>query len=128
MSEFAANTVERKVWAKRMITDGVYGTLTSISRYVLPFLAALYFGGSVLFGLPYEDFIVGAIVSATIVLNCFLGFVHFRYRRDNGSDYDGILQVDTHDPSKDVYSLVVLSPIQDLKDMAQVTFRVMRSQ
>lgn len=126
MTGFKANTVERKVLAKRQINDEVYGALTIVSRYILPLIAGSYFAGSIFFGLPYEDCIVGSTIFVGIVLNVFLGVIHFKYRRDNGSPYDGIMQVDTSDPDKDVYSLVVLSPVQELKDMAQVTFKVVR--
>lgn len=63
-----------------MLPNKVYDTLKWIVQYLLPGLAALYFGLSKIWPLPVPEQIVGTIVTVTVFLGTILGISNLRYK------------------------------------------------
>lgn len=108
---------------KPTLSDGTYNRLKWFTQYVLPGLGTLYFALSNIWGLPYGEEVVGTIVATTAFLGLILGISTHNYN-NNGGMYGGTLKIDTSDPNKDIYSLEVDGPVEDLKNRDSITFYV----
>jgi len=64
------------------------------------------------------------VLAATICVKLVLAY----FFRLSPTNYDGVMKVDTSDPDKDQYSLVVFSPAGEWKDMKEITLQVVNSQ
>lgn len=63
--------------------------------------------------------ITSVVVSVKLIMAYFF--------RLSPTNYDGVMKVDTSDPDKDQYSLVVFSPASEWKDMKEITLQVVNS-
>lgn len=109
------------------LNEGTYGFVRRVAVYLLPALGTLYSALAEIWGLGYSEEVLGT----TSALGAFLGAVIFLSRRAyNESDdrYDGHLNVDTSDHQKDIYSLEVNVPIEEVRDKKELTFKVNPSQ
>lgn len=64
-----------------MLSDKVYNALKVTAQYVLPATAALYFGLSKIWNLPYPDQIVGTIMVIDTFLGAILGISLAKYNK-----------------------------------------------
>lgn len=100
-----------------------YDTLKWIALVLLPALGALYFGLSEIWGLPYAAQIIGSITVIDTVLGGLLGVSTRRYNHSDAK-YDGAMVVDTRDPKKDVYSLNLDRPLDELSGSESITLKI----
>lgn len=100
------------------LDNKVYDILKWIAQYFLPAAATLYFTLSETWGLPYGDQVVGTISAIDLFLGALLGISSASYKGD------GTIQVDTTDPEKDTYRLVLNIPVEELPNKKMVTLYV----
>lgn len=100
------------------LNNKTYGVLKWIALYLLPALGTLYFALSGIWNLPYGEQVVGTITAIDTFLGVLLGISSAKY---NG---EGTLVVNTDDPEKDVYSLNLNVPLEELANMNTITFKV----
>ena len=108
----------------KTISDTTYDNLRRTGEYVLPALAAFYFGLSQIWGFPYGEEVVGSIA----LLNIFLGVVIGAFRsKYNNSDakYDGEMIVSEDDERK-LYRLELNEDVESLDDKKEISFKVVR--
>lgn len=113
--------------AKPMISNEAYDFLKWVAGIVLPALGALYFGLAQIWGLPNAEEVVGTVTVVDLFLGTILGLSTKQYNQSE-EKYDGQLVVDTSDEGKDVYSFEVTStPLEDLRNKQELTFKVQKS-
>ena len=66
---------------------------------------------------------LGTISALTIFLGVILGISTSAYNKTGGGT-DGVMNVDTSNPAKDVYNLQLNGAVEDLANKSQVTFKV----
>lgn len=101
-----------------VFNNKLYDTLKWIAQYLLPALGTLYFALSGIWGLPYGEQVVGTITAVDTFLGVLLGISSAKYKGD------GTMSVDGSDPEKDIYSLELNGPIEELGNKKTITFKV----
>lgn len=104
-------------------SNGTYDVLKWIALIGLPAFGTLYFGLAEIWGLPYATEVVGTIVVLETFLGVILGISKRNYD-NSGQKYDGNLVVDTSSPDRDLYSLEVETPLEDVADKGELTLKV----
>lgn len=105
------------------LTNETYDFLNNLVKIILPGVGALYFAIAAIWGLPYSEQVVGTIAALSVFLGLWLTVLKGKY--DNSSaKFDGAIQVDTSDPAKDTYSILLEKPLADLNGASQVTLQV----
>lgn len=102
------------------MSDKSYNRLSTTVRLILPAIGTLYFTFANVWGLPYGEQVVGSIAALTV----FLGVVLTLAKKVWSQNADGQIVLDQTDPSKDVYSLEMGIPLEDLAGKKQVTLNV----
>jgi hypothetical protein len=64
-----------------MLSDKIYNVLKTITQYVLPATASLYFGLSKIWNLPYSEQVVGSILALDVFLGAILGISVSAYNK-----------------------------------------------
>lgn len=106
------------------LSNKVYDTLKFVVTIVLPAIATLYIAisgvlaSNGLDGLPYPEAVSGVITAIVTFLGTVLRI------STNSYSGDGTLSVDTSNPDKDVYSLDLNGPVENLAGKKTVTFIV----
>lgn len=107
-----------------LLTKKVYDFLKLTYR-LLPMSAAVYFLIALMFNTPYSQQITAIRILLVIML--LLGFI-LRISKasyiKSGAGTDGILQIDSSNPEKDIYRLVLNDQVADLSKKKTVTFKV----
>jgi len=90
---------------------------------LLPAIGTLYFALAGSWNLPRPEDVIGTLAAVATFLGVITGISSLNY---NNSDkkYSGTLNVDTSDPTKDVYSLDVGSNLETLATQKQIILRV----
>lgn len=101
-------------------TNKAYNVLKSLALIWLPAAATLYFALAGIWEIPDATQVVGSITALDAVLGGLLGISSKTYVAPS----DGNLVVDTSNPVKDVYSLEVSTPINDIAGKTQITLNV----
>lgn len=104
------------------LSNKAYDTMKWVAQYLLPATATLYFAISGIWGLPYGEQVVGTITAIDTFLGVLLGLSTLEYRKGNLAD--GVLQVNSEDPEKDVYQFVLNVPFEELYKKDSITFTV----
>lgn len=102
------------------MNDKMYNILKWIAQLVLPAAGVLYFALASIWNLPYGEQVVGTITAVDAFLGAILGISTMNYNK-NGKD--GTLEIDTSDPSKDVYRLNI-NTLDGIKDKHSITLNV----
>lgn len=68
------------------MSNKTYDILKFIAQVVLPALGTLYFALSAIWGLPYEEQIVGTIVAIDTFLGALLGISSNSYKKTKGGE------------------------------------------
>ena len=102
------------------ISDKTYNRLNNTVKLILPALGTLYFTFANVWGLPYGEQVVGSIAALTV----FLGVVLTLAKKVWSQTADGQIVVDQSDPTKDVYSLEMGIPLEDIASKKQITLNV----
>lgn len=114
---------ERSQGLSLILGDTVFKIIRRLVEFVLPASGAFYFALAQIWGLAYAEEVVGTIAAVTVFLAAVVGISRTSYN-NSGAAYDGELVVDTHDPERDVYSLEVTTPVEELSHKQQLTLRV----
>lgn len=101
-------------------TNKAYDVLKSVALIWLPAVATLYFALAGIWGIPDATQVVGSITALDTVLGGLLGVSSKTYVAPS----DGNLVIDTSNPAKDVYSLEISTPINDIAGKPQLTLNV----
>lgn len=101
-----------------VFSDEVYNKLKWVAQYLLPAIGTLYFALSGIWNLPYGEQIVGTITAIDTFLGVLLGISSKNYKGD------GTMNVSTGEAEKDVYSLELNGPVEDLANKKVITFKV----
>ena len=101
-----------------VFNDNIYNKLKWIAQYLLPALGTLYFALSGIWGLPYGEQVVGTITAVDTFLGVLLGISSANYKGD------GTMVINAGDAEKDIYSLELNGPIEDLSNKKTITFKV----
>lgn len=99
------------------LNNKVYDVLKWIAMYLLPALGTLYFAVAQIWGIPYGEQVVGTITAIDAFLGAILGI------SSAGYEGDGVLNIDTSNPEKDLYSLDVTTPLEVLPEKNKITFK-----
>lgn len=107
-----------------LLTKKVYDFL-KLSRRLLPISALLYFLIALIFDIQCQQQIVAMkiMLIAILILESVLRISKASYIR-SGAGTDGVLQIDSSNPEKDIYRLVLNDQIADLSKKKIVTFKV----
>lgn len=101
----------------------MYDRVKWVAQYGLPGLGALYFGLAQIWGFPFGAEIVGTISLLDVFLGVLLGISAKTYNNSDAK-YDGALVIDTTDPKKDVYSIEVAAPLEELSSAESIRLKV----
>lgn len=82
--------------AKVLLSNRVYDWFKRSSLYILPALAAAYFGFAQIWGLPKAEEVVGTVAVLETLLGVVLRVSHVQYEK-SGAKYDGKIVVQTHE-------------------------------
>ena len=104
------------------MSNKTYDILKWIAQYLLPACATLYFALSGIWGLPYGEEVVGTLAALTAFLGVILGISTAQYNKKDHSD--GILDIDTISPDKDLYRLNLTTGFEDLKLKDEIKLKV----
>jgi len=101
-----------------VLSNKVYDTLKWVAQYLLPALATLWITLAKVWNLPYGTEIGATITGIDLFLGAILGISSQNYKGD------GTMTVDTSDETKDVYSLELNVPAEELANKETITFKV----
>jgi len=101
-----------------VLSNTVYDKVKWVAQYLLPALATLWITLAKIWGLPYGTEIGATITGIDLFLGAILGISSQNYKGD------GTMTVDTSDESKDVYSLNLNVPAEELAEKDIITFKV----
>lgn len=100
-----------------------YDRLKSVAQYWLPATATLYFSLATIWGLPYGTEVVGTITAIDFALGTILGISKKNYE-ESGGVYDGALVIDESDPHRDIFSIEMDTPLDEVKDTKAISLKV----
>lgn len=100
-----------------------YDVLKAITTIWLPGIGTLYFTLAGIWNLPHPEQVVGTITAVVTFLGLVLGISNKSYK-NTIPPYEGSLVVDESDPDKDVYSLEVDIPLEQMKNQNSITLQV----
>ena len=95
-----------------------YDRIKWVAQYFLPAFTTLWLAVGKIWSLPYTVEIGATLSAIDIFLGGVLGISSKNY------DGDGEMVVNTKDPNKDVYSLNLNMPVEDLANKKTITFTV----
>ena len=101
-----------------LLTNTSYDVLKWIVQIVLPAIGTLYFALASIWGLPYGEQIIGTITAVALFGGTVLKISNKTYSGN------GTMLVDTSDPDKDTYRLILGSDPAELANQTSVTFKV----
>ena len=100
------------------LSNKVYDTLKWIAQYFMPALATLWITLAKIWGLPYGTEIGATVTGIDLFLGAILGISSQNYKGE------GTMIVDTSDEAKDIYSLDLTVPAEELAKKDMITFKV----
>jgi len=105
------------------LSNAVYNKLKWIVTIVFPALATFYFTIAAIFELPYGEQVVAAFAALATFGGAILGISSKSY---NNSDarFDGALTVDTTSETKDVFSIELGIPPEEIAEKTELALKV----
>lgn len=100
------------------MSNETYDFLKWVAQIVLPAVGTLYFALASIWGLPFGEQIVGTITAVDAFLGAILKISSDKYMGD------GQMIVDSSDPEKDIYSIVIADYPEKLATKDKVTLKV----
>ena len=100
------------------LSNETYDTCKWVAQIALPALGTFYFALCTIWGFPFGEQVLGTITALDVFLGTLLQLSSDSY---NG---DGKIVVDTSDPTKDLYTLVIPDYPEALSEKDMVTLRV----
>lgn len=105
------------------LKDSTYDVLSGLVKYVLPGLGTLYFAIATIWGLPYGDQVLGTIVALEAFLGVVLGISKKAYNAEEPT-YDGDVLVDVVDDEGSFLTVALERPVDEIRELESVKFRV----
>ena len=109
-------------------SNTLYNLIKWFVTIVLPAFGTLYYTLSNMWGLPNADQVVGTTVAVSLFLGSLVGISKLNYNRAQAEKpdvvADGSIILDSSDPEKDVFSLNLDIPLNELMERSTVTFAV----
>ena len=109
-------------------SNTLYNLIKWFVTIVLPAFGTLYYTLSNMWGLPNADQVVGTTVAVSLFLGSLVGISTLNYNRAQAEKpdvvADGSIILDSSDPEKDVFSLNLDIPLNELMERSTVTFAV----
>lgn len=102
------------------LNSKLYDVLKPIALIWLPALATLYFALAAIWGIPDAQNVVGTLSAVDAFLGAVLGISSNGYKANS----DGNLVIDKSDPAKDVYSLQLSTPFDEIDGKKSITLQV----
>ena len=96
-----------------------YDRLKPTVQVWLPAVASLYFALSQIWGLPAAEEVVGTIAAVTAFLGVVLGISTRNYNKHK----DGSFVIDDTDVEKDLFTLELDVPVEDLYGRKELRFK-----
>ena len=100
------------------LNNKTYDVIKWVAQYFLPALATLWITLAKIWNLPYGTEIGATITGIDLFLGAILGISSQNYKGD------GTMTVDNSDEAKDVYSLNLNVPVEELAEKDMITFKV----
>lgn len=100
------------------LSNKVYDVIKWIAQYFMPALATLWITLAKIWGLPYGTEIGATVTGIDLFLGAILGISSQNYKGE------GTMVVDTSDEAKDIYSLDLNVPAEELAKKDMITFKV----
>lgn len=100
------------------LNNKTYDVIKWIAQYFMPALATLWITLAKIWGLPYGTEIGATVTGIDLFLGAVLGISSQNYKGD------GTMTVDNSDEAKDVYSLNLNVPVEELAEKDMITFKV----
>lgn len=100
------------------LSNKVYDVIKWIAQYFMPALATLWITLAKIWGLPYGTEIGATVTGIDLFLGAILGISSQNYKGE------GTMIVDTSDEAKDIYSLDLNVPVEELAEKDMITFKV----
>lgn len=97
-----------------------YDLLKWFAQYFLPALGTLYFALSGIWHFPCGEQIVGTITAVDVFLGVLLGISSAKYNKNK----DGTFLIDTTNPEKDIFRLVLDHDLGALTNKSIITLNV----
>lgn len=101
-------------------TNKGYDVVKAFAQIILPALGALYSAVAGIWGLPDAEKVVGTIVAIDTFLGVILAIASSGYK----PPADGKLIIDQTDPNKDVHTLHLDTPVEDLPSKKVIKLNV----
>lgn len=101
-----------------VLSNTVYDKMKWVAQYLLPALATLWITLAKIWGLPYGTEIGATITGIDLFLGAVLGISSQNYKGD------GTMIVDTSNDAKDMYTLDLNVPVEELANKQTITFKV----
>jgi hypothetical protein len=106
-----------------LLSDRAYNALKSLAQSYLPALGTLYFALAQIWHMPHPEEVVGSITAVDAFLGVVLGLSTISYNKTD--KYAGVLNVvDPGDGSDLLLTSGLDKPVEDIRKMPEVTFRV----
>jgi len=105
------------------LSNNLYNKLKWGLTIVLPAVSTLYFTLAHIFGLPYATEVVAAIAALGTFGGAIFGISSKSYNNSDAK-YDGVMRVDTSRDDKDIYSIEINSPLEDLAEKTQLQLKI----
>jgi hypothetical protein len=101
-----------------VLSNTVYDKMKWVAQYLLPALATLWITLAKIWNLPYGTEIGATITGIDLFLGAVLGISSQNYKGD------GTMIVDTSNDAKDMYTLDLNVPVEELANKETITFKV----
>lgn len=101
-----------------VLSNTVYDKMKWVAQYLLPALATLWITLAKIWNLPYGTEIGATITGIDLFLGAVLGISSQNYKGD------GVMVVDTSNEAKDLYTLELNAPAEELANKDTITFKV----
>lgn len=106
------------------LSNKMYDVLSNTVKLVLPAIGTLYFTIASVWELPYGDQVVGSLAA----LATFFGVILVVAKKAWNSEMDGSIIVDQTDPEKDLYSIELNAPLEELTENKSVALKVVKDE
>ena len=103
-------------------SNKVYDFVKYLVELVLPGLGTLYFSLAQIWGLPFGEQVVGTLVALALFLGVLIGISKSSYNKV--AERDGTIEIDDSDPNRDVYSINLAIPLEELNERKTVSLNV----
>ena len=106
-----------------LLKNSTYDLLQKLVQLGLPAVATLYLTFSEIWGIPNGPQVAASVTALALFFGVLLRISNKSYIESNAG-YDGVLTVNTDDPSKDVYAIELNDGFEDLKHKEHISIKI----